>query len=163
MGGAYAGRQYRVDVEMTYTGYFKVAVWMPAILLPILLAVDAAYFSKPLNGGVEQFVLVYALGFGLVAYVLFAAFSCRVIRKKTELEVIKLAWWAPIIFIPFYGLPWVLYGVGYLVTGRPAGLGMMFMWLAYIPYFLFFGFLVSAIVVFVFKLMSKISLFSDRG
>ncbi|MBV4472775.1 hypothetical protein [Pseudomonas botevensis] len=147
---------------MTYTGYFKVAVWMPAIFLPFLLVLDAFYFSKPLSGGIEQFILVYILGFGLAAYIPFAAFSSRVISNRTKSEVIRLAWWAPVLFIPFYGAPWVLYGAGCLVAGRSAGLGMMFMWLAYIPYFLFFGVLLSAIAVFAFKLMDSFSLFSDR-
>jgi hypothetical protein len=148
---------------MTYASYFKVAVWMPAILLPILLAVDAFYFSRPLSDGVEQFVLVYVLGFGLAAYILFAAFSSHVISTKTEAEIIRLAWWAPLIFIPFYGAPWVLYGVGCLLAGRSAGFGMIFMWLAYIPYFLFFGVLASIVAISLFKLMSKFSLFSGRG
>lgn len=163
LGGTYAGLQYRVDVEMTYTNYFKVAVWVPAILLPSLLMLDAFFFSKPLDGGVEQFILVYILGFGLVAYILFAAFSSRVISTKTEPEVIRLTWWAPVIFIPFYAGVWILYGVGCLMFGRAAGFGMMFMWLAYIPYFLFFGVLASAVAILLFKLMDKLSLFSDRG
>lgn len=147
---------------MTYTSYFKVAIWAPAILLPILLMLDAFYFSKPLQGGLEQFILLYVLGFGLAAYVLFAIFSSRVIAKKTELEVLRLARWAPVIFIPFYGVPWILYGVGCLIFGRLAGLGMMFLWLAYTPYVLVVGVFFSVVTIFLFKVVRKLSLFSER-
>ena len=86
---------------MTYTNFFKVAIWLPAVLLPTLLLLGTLYFSKPLQGAMEQFILAYVVGFGLVAYVLFAFFSSCVIAKKTESEFLRLAKWAPVIFIPF--------------------------------------------------------------
>ena len=148
---------------MTHTLYFKVAVWTPAILLPALLMLDAFYFSKPLQGGVEQFFLVYVLGFGLAAYVLFAIFSSHIISKKNESEILRLTWWAPVVFIPFYGAPWILYGVVNLISGRLAGLGMMFFWLAYTPYVLVFGLLASTITVLLFKLIDRFSPFFERN
>ncbi|MEE4083519.1 MULTISPECIES: hypothetical protein [Pseudomonas syringae group] len=143
---------------MTYKSYFKGAILVPAILLPGLLLLDALYFSKPMEGGVEQFFLVYVLGFGLAAYTGFTIFAFRVIPKKSESEVLRLAWWSPVIFVPFYGLPWILYGVVCLLFGRLAGLGMMFMWLAYVPYVLVCGVLMSITSILLFKTFSKISL-----
>lgn len=159
---AYAERPHRVDIEMTYTNYFNVAVWVPAIMLPILLVLDGSFFLIPLDGGVEQFILVYILGFGTVAYILFAAFVSCVIPNKSKSELMRLAWWAPVIFIPFYGGAWILYGVGCFLLGSSGGLGMMLVWLAFIPYFLSFGVMISAITVLLFKLMDKYSLFSNR-
>lgn len=147
---------------MTYVSYFKSAIWLPMVVLPVLLLLDAFYFSSPLRGGLEQFVLIYVLGFGLVAYVLFAVFSTRLISRRTELEVVRLAWWAPVVFIPFYGMPWVVYGIGCLAFGRLAGLGMMFLWLTYIPYVLVVGAFFSVVTVFTFKILSKFLLFSER-
>lgn len=121
---------------------------------------DALYFSKPLHGGMEQFILVYVLGFGLAAYVLFAFFSLRVISKKTEAEVLRLTKWAPVIFIPFYGIPWIIYGAGCLMFGRLAGLGMIFLWLAYTPYVLVVGAFFSVLIILIFKAMRKLSLVS---
>lgn len=147
---------------MTYVSYFKTAIWLPMVVLPVLLLLDALYFSSPLRGGMEQFVLIYVLGFGLVAYVLFAVFSTRLISRRTELEVVRLAWWAPVVFIPFYGVPWVVYGVGCLAFGRLAGLGMMFLWLTYIPYVLVVGAFFSVVTVVAFKVLSKFLLFSEK-
>jgi hypothetical protein len=147
---------------MTYVSYFKTAIWLPMVVLPVLLLLDAFYFSSPLRGGMEQFVLIYVLGFGLVAYVLFAVFSTRLISRRTELEVVRLAWWAPVVFIPFYGVPWVVYGIGCLAFGRLAGLGMMFLWLTYIPYVLVVGAFFSVVTVVAFKVLSKFLLFSEK-
>lgn len=147
---------------MTYVSYFKTAIWLPMVVLPVLLLLDAFYFSSPLRGGMEQFVLIYVLGFGLVAYVLFAVFSTRLISRRTELEVVRLAWWAPVVFIPFYGVPWVVYGIGCLAFGRLAGLGMMFLWLIYIPYVLVVGAFFSVVTVVAFKVLSKFLLFSEK-
>ena len=147
---------------MTYVSYFKTAIWLPMVVLPALLLLDALYFSSPLRGGMEQFVLIYVLGFGLVAYVLFAVFSTRLISRRTELEVVRLAWWAPVVFIPFYGVPWVVYGIGCLAFGRLAGLGMMFLWLTYIPYVLVVGAFFSVVTVVAFKVLSKFLLFSEK-
>ena len=147
---------------MTYVSYFKTAIWLPMVVLPVLLLLDAFYFSSPLRGGMEQFVLIYVLGFGLVAYVLFAVFSTRLISRRTELEVVRLAWWAPVVFIPFYGVPWVVYGIGCLAFGRLAGLCMMFLWLTYIPYVLVVGAFFSVVTVVAFKVLSKFLLFSEK-
>ena len=147
---------------MTYVSYFKTAIWLPMVVLPVLLLLDALYFSSPLRGGMEQFVLIYVLGFGLVAYVLFAVFSTRLISRRTELEVVRLAWWAPVVFIPSYGVPWVVYGIGCLAFGRLAGLGMMFLWLTYIPYVLVVGAFFSVVTVVAFKVLSKFLLFSEK-
>ncbi len=138
---------------MTYTSYFKCAVWLPAILLPSLLVADATYTARPLTGGLEQYFLIYVLGFGLPAYLAFAAFATRVISLKPEQDVVRFAWRAPLAFIPFYGFPWVLYGLLCLMLGRPAGIGMTFMWIAYLPYVLIVGYVFAAASVFIYKLI----------
>ncbi|WMI99844.1 hypothetical protein RBU55_30670 [Pseudomonas chlororaphis subsp. aurantiaca] len=140
---------------MTYSSYFKGAVWMPAIILPVLLITDAFYFSEPPKGGVEQFFLIYVLGFGLVAYFIFALWASRVINRKTAREVTRLAWWAPVIFIPFYGVPWLLYGLANLLLGKTSGLGMMFLWLAYVPYVLVAGYFFATTSVLISKVVIK--------
>ncbi|MBU6956148.1 hypothetical protein KRR23_00095 [Pseudomonas sp. CVAP len=140
---------------MTYSNYFKGALWVPAIILPALLVVDAVYFSPLPNAGMEQLFQIYVLGFGLAAYVIFAFWASRVIDKKSERDVVRLAWWAPVIFIPFYGAPWILYGLLYLLSGSVSGLGLMVMWLAYTPYILVVGYFFSIVVIAFYKAIIK--------
>ncbi|QEI04410.1 hypothetical protein FXN63_00080 [Pigmentiphaga aceris] len=147
---------------MTHIRYFKCAIWLPAILLSILLIVDARYFSPPLTGGVEQYVLLYALGFGLPAYVAFAWCASRMVGGKSGPALVRLAWWAPVMFVPFYAAPWLLYGLGGLLSGRSSGVGMMFMWLAYLPYVLGLGYMFSGFTVLGYKTIASRSYLGNK-
>lgn len=140
---------------MTYSSYFKGALWGPAVILPLLLIADAVLPPATPIGGWEQAFQMYILSFGLAAYVMFACWASRVINRKTEQEVVRLAWWAPVIFIPFYGVPWFLYGVAYLVSGRVAGLGLMILWLAYIPYLLVAGYFCSIVTIVIYHVIKR--------
>lgn len=128
---------------MTYLKYFKGAVWAPAIILPLLLVADALLPPVTRFVAGEQFFQMYVLAFGIAGYFVFALWASRVINKKTEAEVARLVWFAPVVFIPFYGVPWILYGVIYLVAGDVSGLGLMVYWLGFIPYFLIVGYFFS--------------------
>jgi len=128
---------------MTYLKYFKGAVWAPAIILPLLLVADALLPPVTRFVAGEQFFQMYVLAFGVAGYFVFALWASRIINKKTEAEVARLVWFAPVVFIPFYGVPWILYGLIYLVTGDVSGLGLMVYWLGFIPYFLIVGYFFS--------------------
>ena len=128
---------------MTYLKYFKGAVWAPAIILPVLLVADALLPPVTRFVAGEQFFQMYVLAFGVAGCFVFALWASRIINKKTEAEVARLVWFAPIVFIPFYGVPWILYGVIYLVAGDVFGLGLMAYWLGFIPYFLIVGYFFS--------------------
>lgn len=140
---------------MRCLSYFKAAIWLPAIIIPALLVIDGIYFSAPLNGGWEQILQIYLLGFGPVSYCIFALWASRRISMKSEPDIIRLAWWAPVIFIPFYGVPWIVYGLLYLLGGSISGLGLMVVWLAYTPYILIAGYFFSAVSIFIFKLFGS--------
>ena len=128
---------------MTYLKYFKGAVWAPTIILPLLLVADALLPPVTRFVAGEQFFQMYVLAFGIAGYFVFALWASRVINKKTEAEVARLVWFAPVVFIPFYGVPWILYGVIYLVAGDVSGLGLMVYWLGFISYFLIVGYFFS--------------------
>lgn len=128
---------------MTYLKYFKGAVWAPAMILPLLLVADALLPPVTRFVAGEQFFQMYILAFGVAGCFVFALWALRIINKKTEAEVARLVWFAPIVFIPFYGVPWILYGVIYLVAGDVFGLGLMAYWLGFIPYFLIVGYFFS--------------------
>lgn len=59
---------------------------------------------------------------------------------KTDPQLLRLAYWAPIVFIPFYGIFWFLYGLGNLLLGDGSGIGMMFAWVVFLPYELVLGY-----------------------
>lgn len=139
---------------MTYVSYFRGAVWTPVALFPPVWLLDTVMSTRaPIT--LEQIFLIYVLALGTVAYFIFAIWASHKIKIKTESEILRLAWWAPVIFIPFYGTPWIIYGLINILLGDMSGLGMLFMWLAYTPYFLITGYVFSAIFISIYKVVNK--------
>lgn len=87
-----------------------------------------------------------------MAYPIFAIWATRHIKKKSEQAIVRLIWWAPIIFIPFYGVPWVLYGLAHIVMGDMSGLGMALLWIAFAPYIIVVGYIFSMATFIVYTL-----------
>jgi hypothetical protein len=95
----------------------------------------------------QQMLLIYVLSFGIPAYIAFALWAMRALNGKTEQQILKSVWRAPLTFIPFYAVPWVIYGLAHVLLGSLAGFSMMFGWLAFLPYLLIAGYVVSGLTV----------------
>jgi hypothetical protein len=130
--------------------FFQIAIWLPFIGLLAILLGDWMY-QRP-NISTEQVFLIYWLGFGVLAYPIFAIWATQYINKKSEPAIVRLIWWAPIIFIPFYGVPWVLYGLAHIVMGDMSGIGMAWLWLAFSPYIIVVGYIFSIVAFAIYKL-----------
>ncbi|MBD9613363.1 hypothetical protein IB245_17855 [Pseudomonas sp. PDM02] len=95
----------------------------------------------------QQRLLIYVLSFGIPAYIAFALWATRVMNGKTEQQILRSVWRAPLTFIPFYAAPWVIYGMAHVFLGSFAGFPMMFGWLAFLPYLLIAGYVISGVTV----------------
>nr|WP_306660429.1 hypothetical protein [Pseudomonas nunensis] len=89
--------------------------------------------------------MIHVLSFGVPAYIVFAAWQTRALSKVAEQQVLKKILCAPLTFIPFYAAPWVIGGLGLLLFGQLAGLGLMVMWVAMLPYLLVAGYVISVL------------------
>lgn len=136
-----------VSTKKIHNRYFSVAVWVPVVLLVILAINAAAQIDFSGEQAVKTFILRYVLVTGPAAALLFALWATRAIRRKTREEVIRLAFWAPILFIPFYGIPWFVYGLCDLMTGNIHALALMVFWLFYAPYPVMFAYGYLAVVM----------------
>lgn len=130
--------------------FFRISIWLPALIflsLPVL--------ENILRGPqrFEDILLTYGLSFGVIAYPFFATWATRVINKKSEEEITKLIWWAPIIFIPFYGVPWMIYGLAHVVMGDISGIAMALLWIAFSPYILVVGYFFSITTIAIYKIL----------
>jgi hypothetical protein len=130
--------------------FFQIAIWLPFIGLLTILLGDWIYQRYDISA--EQIVLIYWLGFGVVAYPVFAIWANRYIKSKSESAIARLIWWAPIIFIPFYGVPWVLYGFAHIVMGDMSGIAMALSWIAFLPYVIVVGYIFSTAVFVIYTL-----------
>ena len=97
-------------------------------------------------------LLTYGLSFGIIAYPIFAIWATRLINKNPEAYIAKLIWWAPIIFIPFYGVPWMVYGLFHILMGDMSGIAMALLWVALSPYIVVVGYTFSAATFVIYKL-----------
>lgn len=64
----------------------------------------------------------------------------------SEQQVVKKILLAPLMFI-FYAAPWVIGGLGLLLSGQVVGLGVMVMWVALLPYLLIACYAISGLTV----------------
>ncbi|MHC8364354.1 hypothetical protein ACYZT9_00355 [Pseudomonas sp. ZT5P21] len=125
---------------------FKAALWsLLLVMLALTLAEQGTGHAVVLD--LQQMLLIYVLSFGIPAYIAFALWATRVMSGKTEQQILKSVWRAPLTFIPFYAAPWVIYGLGHVFLGSFAGFPMMFGWLAFLPYLLIAGYVVAGLTV----------------
>lgn len=125
--------------------FFQVSIWIPAALLLSLPFLE--YLIRGTKN-FESMFLTYGLWFGTPAYLIFAIWATWHIKKKSEPAVARLIWWAPLIFILFYGVPWIIYGLFHIAIGEASGIAMALLWVAFLPYIIVVGY-VFAVVTFV--------------
>lgn len=126
--------------------FFRVALWSPLlVMLALTLVEQGDEYAAVLDW--QQMLLIYVLSFGIPAYIAFALWAMRALNGKTEQQILKRVWRAPLTFIPFYAVPWVIYGLAHVLLGSLAGFPMMFGWLAFLPYLLIAGYVVSGLTV----------------
>lgn len=126
--------------------FFRVALWSPLlVMLALTLVEQGDEYAAVLDW--QQMLLIYVLSFGIPAYIAFALWAMRALNGKTEQQILKSVWRAPLTFIPFYAVPWVIYGLAHVLLGSLAGFPMMFGWLGFLPYLLIAGYVVSGLTV----------------
>ncbi len=133
-------------ISLSRFRFLKIALWTPAVVFVVLLYLDWAEGYSRVSGW-EQFLAIYVLTFGIPAYIAFALWATRALNGKTEQQILKSVWRAPLTFIPFYAAPWVIYGLAHVLLGRLAAFPMMFGWLAFLPYLLIAGYVVAGLTV----------------
>lgn len=126
--------------------FLMTAVWAPVVVFVVLTFIEQLNGSLATLSGQQQ-LLIYGLAFGVPAYIVFALWATRTLSGKPEQQILKRIWRAPLMFIPFYAVPWVLYGLANVLTGDFAGVAMMFGWLVFLPYLLIAGYVVSGLTV----------------
>lgn len=99
--------------------------------------------------------MTYGLWFGTLAYLTFAAWASWYIKKKSESAIVRLVWWAPIVFIPFYGIPWIAYGLFHVVMGDMSGFAMAVLWVAFSPYIIVVGYVFVVLTIVIYQMFFK--------
>jgi hypothetical protein len=121
--------------------FLTAALWVPIILFELLAYLEPGVYDW------KQFLMMHVLGFGALAYIVFAAWASRALSQVTEHQIVKKIWLAPLTFIPFYAAPWVIGGLGLVLFGELSGLVMTVAWVVFLPYLLVVGYVISGLTV----------------
>lgn len=132
--------------------FFQLALWTPAALLLSLPFLEVLSRSKI---SFENMLVSYGLWFGTLAYLIFAAWATWFIKERAESAVVRLVWWAPLIFIPFYGIPWIAYGLFHVAMGDMSGFAMVILWVAFSPYIIAIGYVFVVLIILVYRVFFK--------
>lgn len=93
---------------MTVRTFYQRALFAP-VLLPLLLAplllVDDG--MRTTAGGIIVYV-AYSMVLGGVQYVAFALAFARWMRGRPDAAIRRAVWLAPVVFLPFLLLPWLV-------------------------------------------------------
>ncbi|PMY68619.1 hypothetical protein C1Y31_07460 [Pseudomonas sp. FW305-25] len=119
------------------------ALWIPLAVL-LLMLLDECLRGTPLT--VELFE-TYASTMGIVAYIAFALLEMRLLRGKSEQQILARVWLGPLLFIPFYAASWMLFQLGKMLGGDASDVAPMLGWLVFIPCVLIVGYVVSGLTV----------------
>ncbi|MFJ7316456.1 hypothetical protein ACIQVE_27685 [Pseudomonas sp. NPDC098747] len=127
--------------------FFLTALWSPLLLM-------LGFFSLGLWEGEfsSETHWVYLLWFGMPGLLLFALWASRAAKSRNEQQALRMVWWAPVKFILFYAVPWMLYGLCSLVIGPLDDSYMAYGWIMLVPHLLIAGYFCSGVTVALYRI-----------
>jgi hypothetical protein len=131
--------------------FFMAALWWPllALLAFFSFGLWSSEFSRLESSRIEW---LYLLWFGVPGYFVFCLWMSRAAKGRTEQQAVRMVWLAPMKFIPFYGVPWVFYGVCRAFSERSEDSYMAFGWIMVVPYVLIAGYFCAGVTVALYRI-----------
>ncbi|WP_064116653.1 hypothetical protein [Pseudomonas fluorescens] len=131
--------------------FFMAALWWP------LLAVLAITSYDLWNGEYSSFDSSetrwqYLLWWGIPGFLGFSLWMSRSAQSRNEQQALRMVWWAPVKFIPFYAVPWMLYGLFSLFVGPSRDAYMAYGWISIVPFLLIGGYVCAGVTVALYRI-----------
>jgi hypothetical protein len=126
--------------------FFMAALWAPLLLLVSIFTSDfvGGRYSK-LDSDYSEWM--YVLWRGIPGYVFFAFWTTQTLTGRSEPEVLRMVWLAPLKYIPFYAVPWIIFALGHVFTGHSVSSAMTLGWLFVLPFLLVAGYVFAGLTV----------------
>ncbi|MBX9410336.1 MULTISPECIES: hypothetical protein [Pseudomonas] len=131
--------------------FFMLALWWPLLVVLAISSYDlwsGLYTTHDSSHTYWEFLLWWGIP-GLLG---FAFWMSRSAKSRTEQQALRMVWWAPVKFIPFYIVPWVIYGVCCLIAGQSQDAYMAFGLIMIVPYLLIGGYVCAAATVALYRI-----------
>ena len=96
---------------MSSRAFYWCALALPIVVLALTVASSAKYRHEDSTPGSDIYQMSVALVIGSIPYGLLAVGLGWWMRKKTETEIRRMSYLAPIITLAIYWLCWLSYGI----------------------------------------------------
>jgi hypothetical protein len=131
--------------------FFMAALWAP-LLITLAYSSYGLWLGEFSTFDSSETHWEYLLYFGLPGLLLFALWVSRTAKHRNEQQALRMVWLAPLKFIPFYAVPWMLYGVCSLVAGPFDSAFMAYGWVLLVPYLLIAGYFCAGVTVALYRI-----------
>jgi hypothetical protein len=131
--------------------FFMAALWSPLLLI-LAFSSYGLWIGDHSTFESSETRWVYLLWFGMPGLLLFALWVSRSAKSQSERQALRMVWWAPVKFIPFYAVPWMLYGLFSLIAGPFDDAFMAYSWIMLVPYLLIAGYVCAGVTVALYRI-----------
>ncbi|WPN57851.1 hypothetical protein [Pseudomonas sp. P9_31] len=126
--------------------FFMVALWWP-LLAVLTISSYQLWIGEYTTFDSSHTHWEYLLWWGIPGLLGFSLWMSRSAKSRNEQQALRMVWWAPVKFIPFYIVPWVIYGVCCLIAGQSQDAYMAFGLIMLVPYLLIGGYVCAGLTV----------------
>lgn len=131
--------------------FFMGALWTPFLAM-LAFSSYGLWIGEYSTFDSSETHWVYLLWFGMPGLLLFALWGSRAAKSRNEQQALRMVWLAPLKIIPFYAVPWMLYGLCSLVAGPFDNAFMAYGWILLVPYLLIAGYFCAGLTVALYRI-----------
>jgi hypothetical protein len=132
-------------------GFFMGALWWPTLAVLAISSYDLWTGAYSTHDSAQTY-WQYPLWWGIPGLLGFSLWMSRGAKRRTEQQAVRMVWMAPLKFVLFYGVPWVIYGLCSLIAGPFSDAYMSFAWIMLIPYVLIVGYFCAGVTVALYRI-----------
>ncbi|QXI22772.1 hypothetical protein HU724_000400 [Pseudomonas iranensis] len=131
--------------------FFMAALWLPLLAVLAFSSYDLwnGEYSTSESSGIHW---QYLLWWGIPGLLGFSLWMSRSAQRRNEQQALRMVWWAPVKFIPFYAVPWMLYGLFSLIVRPLNDAYMAYGWISVVPFLLIGGYVCAGVTVALYRI-----------
>jgi len=131
--------------------FFMAALWWPLLAVLAITSYDL-WSGEYSSFDSSETRWQYLLWWGIPGFLGFSLWMSRSAQSRNEQQALRMVWWAPVKFIPFYAVPWMLYGLLSLVVGQLSDAYMAYGWISIVPFLLIGGYVCAGVTVALYRI-----------
>lgn len=126
--------------------FFMAALWWPLLAVLAISSYDL-WIGEYSTFDSSHIYWDYLLWWGVPGLLGFSLWMSRGAKNRNEQQALRMVWLAPLKFIPFYAVPWMVYGLGCVVAWPCTEAYMAYGWTMLVPFLLIAGYVCAGLTV----------------